>query len=263
MKSILLADDDDAVRTSLAAILRRGSWNVIEASDGAEACRLFRERRTDIVLTDLMMPRLDGLGVLTEIRAMDPMAPIVVLTGFATIDRCREALKAGATDFVTKPCQAAELERVLNRLLDQAIETEIIQAIQARSAARISFSFPADNAWRNAAASVVLDFADAAGFATRHASLRVSLEEALDNAIVHGASGDISKDIKLSLDLDSDSLTIRVEDPGQGFDPADYGEQTLEAGTGKGLFLMRSLADEACWESNGRVVALRFSRSVV
>lgn len=260
MKSILLADDDDAVRTSLAAMLRRGAWNVTEASDGAEACRLFREHRTDIVLTDLMMPRLDGLGVLAEIRALDPAVPIVMLTGFATIDRCREALKSGATDFVTKPCQSAELERVLNRLLDEAIEGEIIQAIQSRCSARMAFSFPADPAWRSAAASVVLDYADTSGFASRHASLRVAIEEALDNAIVHGAGGDGTKDILVSLEATAESITIRVEDPGLGFDPGLYTDQTLEAGSGKGLFLMRSLADEARWDSGGRAANLRFSR---
>jgi two-component system chemotaxis response regulator CheY len=110
---ILVADDAAFVRQWCRATLVRRGHEVVEAADGAEAIRLFREQRPDLVLLDILMPGAGGLAALREIRAVDPAAHVAMLTTEGHADVEREALAAGARAFVVKPATADRLMEVV------------------------------------------------------------------------------------------------------------------------------------------------------
>lgn len=114
--SVLVVEDDDVLRDTLTELLRRNGWTVEWAVDGDDAIRTFRSDPADIILTDIVMPHLNGLDFVHRIREFDFDTPILVLTGYATFDHSVAALRAGANDFVTKPFRAADLLARLDAL---------------------------------------------------------------------------------------------------------------------------------------------------
>ena len=113
MTKILVADDAAFMRLWCTRMLSKKGFEVVEASDGRDAVEKFRDHRPDAVLLDVSMPELDGIGVLREIRIIDPKARVAMLTGLGQRHIVLEALNAGARDFVVKPFKP---ERVLNAL---------------------------------------------------------------------------------------------------------------------------------------------------
>ena len=110
---ILIAEDEPAIRDGLAALLESEGYSVRAAADGDEALRLYRERRPDLLLLDVMMPRLNGYAVCTEIRRTDPDVPIVFLTAKdGEVDELR-GLSIGADDYISKTAtEAVMLARI-------------------------------------------------------------------------------------------------------------------------------------------------------
>ena len=108
---VMLADDHLVVRMGLAAIIsiERDMEVVGEAADGAEAVRLAAELRPDVVIMDIMMPKLDGVAATAEIRKSNPETQILILTTFGTSDDLRRALEAGATGALVKDSAQTEL----------------------------------------------------------------------------------------------------------------------------------------------------------
>ncbi|MEO8586164.1 MAG: sigma-54 dependent transcriptional regulator [Acidobacteriota bacterium] len=101
---ILLVEDRESLRAMLAETLSREGYSVEAVSTGEEALRRLAEgRRYTLVLTDLKMPGADGLVVLKAATASDPALPVVVLTGFGTVETAVAAMKLGAADFLSKP----------------------------------------------------------------------------------------------------------------------------------------------------------------
>lgn len=113
MNRVLLADDDRAIRDSLAAALQLEGYEVVTATDGVSALASYRTDPVDIMVLDVMMPGIDGLGVCQLLRAEGDRIPILMLTArVETADRVA-GLDAGADDYVTKPY---DLDEVLARL---------------------------------------------------------------------------------------------------------------------------------------------------
>ncbi|MGQ9655798.1 MAG: response regulator, partial [Thermodesulfobacteriota bacterium] len=116
--SVLLIDDDPMTRQTLRQIIcHLGVSRVSEAPDGDEALALMRVRDVDVVLTDVHMPRMDGLSFLKEVKKEWPAVPVVVLTGFPTIETAIQAMKQGASDFIMKPFRIEQIELFLQRAL--------------------------------------------------------------------------------------------------------------------------------------------------
>src|SRR6266446_1367468 len=103
--SILVVDDDPVVRSLMRATLENDNFEVIEAVDGVEGCQLYEERRPDLLLVDVIMPRMDGYELCRELRGRLASAyvPIVVATSLDDVPSIAQAYDAGATDFIPKP----------------------------------------------------------------------------------------------------------------------------------------------------------------
>ncbi len=102
-KRILVADDDPTTREAVAEVLQEEGYEVILAANGLEAIALVSAYQPDMVLTDLHMPGLDGLGVLTQVKHGSPTTPVIVFTANTTPEVEREARRLGAEDFLNKP----------------------------------------------------------------------------------------------------------------------------------------------------------------
>jgi len=117
MANILAVDDDEKVRELLHVMLRREGHHVITASSGQNGIELFRRERPHITILDFEMPDRDGLAVLREIRAVDPRAPVIMLTGAGTDERKQQARELGVTEFLAKGFSLHELGAALSLVL--------------------------------------------------------------------------------------------------------------------------------------------------
>ena len=115
---LLLVDDDELSARLLAAnIGRPGRWDVETCTSGEAALERLRAGNIDAVVTDLVMPEVDGIELTRRIRQQDAAIPVIVLTARASVERAVEALQAGASDFLQKPANATRLLALLERLL--------------------------------------------------------------------------------------------------------------------------------------------------
>lgn len=117
---ILVVDDERVMRDGLKAILSSAGYKVRTASDGYTAIRSIREVRPDLVLMDVMMPRLDGIVACKEIRKTDEYLPILFLTAFDTDQNELRALRVGADDFLSKDVPEEVLLRKIERALKRS-----------------------------------------------------------------------------------------------------------------------------------------------
>ena len=117
MAVVLVVDDLDLVRSLCKNILERAGHLVIEATDGIEAVKIYEEHRPGAVLLDLMMPGMDGLSALREIRKIDPEARVAMFTAHRERDQVMRAIELGAKDYVVKPFHADRLVQAVNKLL--------------------------------------------------------------------------------------------------------------------------------------------------
>jgi two-component system response regulator RegA len=108
-RTLLVVDDDTPLRTRLARAFRERGFQVREASDEAAALRLAREESPEFAVVDLRMPQGDGLDVVRALKAIDATTKVVVLTGYGSIATALEAVRLGATHYLTKPADVDDL----------------------------------------------------------------------------------------------------------------------------------------------------------
>ena len=132
---VLIVDDEADSRDALAELTQRWGYDVQTASDGTEALRRAIEGHPDVILTDLVMPNMDGLWLLRALRAELPECPVVLLTGRGTIQTAVQAIKEGAYDFIEKPLEVPRLRIVLERALEKKETMREVQLLKRRLAA--------------------------------------------------------------------------------------------------------------------------------
>lgn len=120
---IMVVDDEESIRTIVAEVLGRKGWTVDEYACAEAAISALERERYDAILTDINMPGLSGMDLLSQIKDAAPHTPVVMITGFPSIDLAVEAMKIGAVDFLAKPFKLEELEIVVRRAIDGARQT--------------------------------------------------------------------------------------------------------------------------------------------
>ncbi len=136
--TLLVADDDPAVRESLERALTREGYAVVLAPDGQTALERLQAGGIDLVLSDLKMPGLSGLELLPRAKAAAPEVDFIMLTAFGTVEEAVKAMKDGATDFLTKPFQRAQLVKVVRQALERRALIAQNRALQQRLDALLS-----------------------------------------------------------------------------------------------------------------------------
>ncbi|NMC70012.1 MAG: sigma-54-dependent Fis family transcriptional regulator [Myxococcales bacterium] len=131
---VLVVDDEPGVRYTLRAILEDQGWTVEEAADGLEALDRIRRGGVDLVLTDLRMPRLDGMQLLAELSSLPAAPRAVVITAHGSERHAVEAMKHGALDYFAKPFDADEIVRVVRRSIEQLRLADENRRLRARLA---------------------------------------------------------------------------------------------------------------------------------
>jgi two-component system cell cycle response regulator len=118
IKKILIVDDEETVRESLGDFLEFHDFAVTKADSAAQALEIFAKDEFDLIISDLVMPHMDGIALIKAVRDMGRDVPLLVMTGFASIEYAVESMKAGATDFITKPLKYDHVMLIINRVLE-------------------------------------------------------------------------------------------------------------------------------------------------
>ena len=124
MAQILIIDDHDSVREGLELLLRRRGHRTRSAEGGQRGLDLLEEEGADLVITDLRMAQVDGMAVLKRVRESAPATDVLVITAYGTLETAVDAMKLGATDFITKPIQSEEFAVKVERILKEREERE-------------------------------------------------------------------------------------------------------------------------------------------
>ena len=113
---LLIIEDEKITRRSLSDILRTEGYDVYSAEEGEEGLRIFKDQNPDIVITDLRLPKLSGIEVLSSIMAINPACKVILITAYASIDTAIQSLKLGAYDYLTKPFSPEKLISILRNI---------------------------------------------------------------------------------------------------------------------------------------------------
>jgi DNA-binding NtrC family response regulator len=116
---LLIVDDDALIRRSLVELLRREGYQVFDASTGAQALEVAANVNPQLVITDFNMPEIDGMQLLRDLHARKPDLPVILVTGYGTVEQAVEAMKNGAYDYVSKPILDEEMRLVVRRAIEE------------------------------------------------------------------------------------------------------------------------------------------------
>ena len=130
-KLILIVEDDPRVGESIRLLLKKRGYETLLASNGKEALPLFRQEMVDLVITDLLMPKMDGIELLEALKSLRPETEVIVISAQGTIEKAVQAMKLGAFDFIEKPINPRVISLVVERALEK--QTLIFQNRDLRS----------------------------------------------------------------------------------------------------------------------------------
>ncbi len=139
-RRLLIVEDEPLLRVSMADALRKEGWTVDVAEDGVEGLHFFEQNLHDVVVTDLVMPRMGGLELLRRIKGLHPDATVVIVTAHGSVDRAVESMRDGASDFLTKPFSMAQLLVRLDNVCSVRVLREQNERLQQQLEDKYAFS---------------------------------------------------------------------------------------------------------------------------
>ena len=138
-ETILVIDDEEAQREAVGGYLRKRGFVVLQADNGQRGVELLGAQTIDLVITDLRMPELDGMGVLQAARETNPAIGVVLVTAFGTIDGAVDAIREGAFHYLEKPIDLDELDQVVDRALERHHLVSENEILRQRIGGRVEF----------------------------------------------------------------------------------------------------------------------------
>jgi DNA-binding NtrC family response regulator len=109
INSVMILDDEPIVCERLRSTLEKLNLDLETFTDPNEALKRFSEKKVDVLITDLKMKEIDGIEILKLVKKVSPDTKVIIITGFATVEKAKEALKIGAYDFIAKPFRLSQL----------------------------------------------------------------------------------------------------------------------------------------------------------
>ncbi|MBI2889186.1 MAG: response regulator [Nitrospirae bacterium] len=259
-RKILVADDEELIRRNLQDLLDRKGYEVVTCADGREALDAFKVQPFDAAIIDLRMPEIQGQELLEYMKAHDPSVPVVVLTGYGTVENAIECMKAGAFNFLCKPCGNLDILKVVEKAVTHR-DNLVVEDVLARTATlslRVAIGLTAES--KRAAITTLLHLCAKTPYNHDRSAISVAVEEALSNAFKHGNKGDANKKVWLAADINEEALRVRVEDEGQGFNYqeaiAHLEDADAQGEYGSGLFLIQQSMDKIAFEEGGRAIVM-------
>lgn len=261
-RRILVVDDEDLVRDLLKHHLVKLGYEVVQAEDGAKALKLYRENPVDLVLSDVRMPRLDGLQLLVALKDMNPRLPVVLISGHGEVEIVVQALKAGADNFLAKPLRMDILARVVEQALSVAWTAPhgLSQGMHVHQ--HTTISAPSRREMVHEVVQVVAQSAVSTGYCPHDLdnNLKLALVEAVTNAMEHGHHWDANLMVVVQVEMTAEELRVSIADQGPGFQvsalPDPTCEEHLICERGRGVFLMRTIMDEVSFSPAGNCVTM-------
>jgi len=119
MSKVLVVDDEQSLRDFLAIMLKKEGHDVVTAINGTDALKAVQAEIFDLVISDIKMPGIDGIGVLKAVKEISPETVVIMVTAFATAETAVEAMKLGASDYIIKPFNVDELKLIINNSLEK------------------------------------------------------------------------------------------------------------------------------------------------
>jgi CheY-like chemotaxis protein len=289
MATVLVVDDSKVDRLLIGGLLEgEPELEVHFAENGAQALERVAAEPPDLVITDLVMPELNGLELVSKIRESQPRVPIILVTSQGSEEIAVQALRAGAASYVPKASLASILPDVVETVLEASRADRIRAQVTDRMvSSQFQWELPPD---RSVFSPLVNYLQDAiAGLThcdeTDRTRIGVALEEALVNAAEHGnleldsalrqddrgAYLELMRErqqkqpycdrrVHLSTYLDRQQARFVIRDEGKGFDPHGLPDptdpQNLLKASGRGVMLMRTFMDEVTYNETGNEVTL-------
>ncbi len=287
--TVLVVDDSALDRHLAGGIIQKlPSWKALFAGNGLEALTVIEQQAPDVVLTDMIMPEMDGLELVQAIRARYPLVPVILMTAHGSEDIAIKALQCGAASYCPKKSLAQDLAETLEQVL-VAAQSNRFQSRILESLTHHETHFVLDNDVSLVAPLVgyleeclsKVNLCEPSGLIL----LGVALHEALTNAIYHG-NLELSSEIKeqdetryyalaqlrrtqspyatrrvhVAATLSREVATFTIRDQGKGFDPATLPDPTDPANLGKvsgrGLLLIQTFMDRVEHNDEGNQIIM-------
>lgn len=260
MPAILVVDDEEIVRTTLKRVLNRNEMEVTMAASAKEALELLKTRAFDLIVTDVKMPEMDGIKFLKRVKAKDSELPVVVLTGFATVEMTKDALQSGAFNFITKPFEVENILSIIKKGLALKKKIVINREIAAFTKIAFDIEIPSRSDLLGGVIFYILEQLKLMDFSHQIIStdILMTLDESLTNALKHGNKEDAQKKIFVRVQIDPRKMEIVIRDEGDGFSPGKLidplSADGIERNCGRGVFLMKGYMDEVKFNDKGNEV---------
>jgi len=292
-KSILIVDDEEIIRNVLRRKLEQTtSYTVLTADDGVVALDMFKRQPVDLVISDLLMKEMNGIELLRHLKRIEPGIPVIIITGYGTLDDAIEAIHLGAEDFIKKPFDINEvldtIDKTFRKLAEEADQREVIKYIAHED---IKLAIPNQFDLLNTVINYIFSHLRARWLVSDEDlhDVKVCLYEALTNAFEHGNLGisgetkgklleqgqqtwrdylvsemvnetNVVKRIRVKLEISEDEMTVAIQDEGPGFDyrsrTQDVDPEELFRSSGRGLLLIQSLMDGLSFNEAGNEVRM-------
>lgn len=285
---ILVVEDDPSSKLFLKSLLEISSYDVRAAENGIEGLNIFEEYLPDIVITDIQMPRMDGLELLGNIKQRKPETIVIITTAFGTETYAIQALHLGASNYLKKPVRKEDLlpllekydrilmqdfnpfgDRQCGKIIERTVKLEFqasiknIPMIVDRLLSEASCSYSND-----VKVNIELGLVELITNAVEHGTYNISYKtkkEALDNYKIEKLYADRAKDPKykgkkifINYRFDAISCEWIIRDEGEGFDwkalPDPTTDENLQELSGRGIFITRFLFDELEYIGKGNIV---------
>jgi two-component system, OmpR family, response regulator len=275
MSHILVTDDDATTRQMIRGVLNKNGHTVTTASDGVSALRAMQKKKFDLVLLDIWMPKMTGLGLLARLHEEKHIPKIIVMTSDQTSDTLLTAMRGHVYQFLRKPLDAEMLRITVDNALSSTPSAPPIEVLSAQPhwvellvPCEQSVVYRVQSFLSHLDSGLSADVAEKVGYAFR---------ELLNNAIEWGGRLDPNLKVRISFIRTKKMLMYRLDDPGPGFDlhnlkhaalnnpeedPMAHMKAREEKGLrpgGLGLLLTQQMVDELVYnEARNEVVLIKY-----